>query len=203
MWIQIIGPSGSGKTLIVEHLQRNGFDLIAHRSSDLVNDDAFYFELVQSSDRLKDQIKASDLMDRTDVITVRSFWDSHEVFINVAHHFQEISDYERKVFAKIYEPFIGNRALKPPHAVVYMKMPEMSAYNRMLLRNVDVDPDRYNKQVEFYHKYVEKIGIPVLEIDGSQAPDAVVKQLEFDLSSIRATNSSGTIWQKEYLRQDL
>lgn len=200
MWIQVIGASGSGKTLIVENLQKNGYELIGQLVPEVVGD-AFFRELTLSQARLKSQIQASEVMNRKDVVTVRSFWDSHEVFIPSTHHFQEISDYERSIFEQIYQPLVDTRALIPPHAVVYMKMPQMSAYNRMALRNVDINPDRYNHQAKLYEAYVERIAAPVLEIDGEQTPDLILKQLEFDLSSIKATvGSAGNIWQKEYFR---
>lgn len=198
MWIQVIGAAGSGKSVIVDYLLRNDYELIdVHRKDD--NGDYFLRELYFAEKRLHEQISAQDLMDRKDVVTVRSFWDSHEVFVKVAHHFHHITDSGREILNTMYRPLVHAPILKPPHATIYVRMPNMSAYNRMLLKNVDVDSDIYNKQVEFYEEYVTKIRSPLIEIDGAQTQDIIIKQLEFDLASIKLTAHGGNIWQKEYL----
>jgi len=198
MWIQIIGPAGSGKGMVTDILKGEGYEDLTTPLVD--NSDIFIQELTISQDRLKSQLLAAEVMSRKDVFTVRSFWDSHEVMIPVARSFEQINDFEMEVFSRIYGTFKGTRFLIPPNAVIYMKMPLMSAYNRMLLRNVDINQDQYNAQVAAYDEYAKRICIPVLEIDGSAVPEKIKRELDFNIASVKSTHSSGNIWQKEYMR---
>lgn len=199
MWITIIGPGGSAKNVVADLLVKERFEDL--RQPFTPKPDLFVTELEAACLRLETQLKASSYMERRDVVTVRSFWDSNEVYIPITHERLEISPYEKEVLRAYYIALTRDaRSLTPPHAVIYMKTTQMAASDRMKLRGFEPNADRLKRELELYEAMSLRVKVPLLEVDGTKSPEVIKHDLEFQIASLKVSNLSGGIWQKEFFR---
>lgn len=194
MWIQIIGATGTGKEHILKIIQKDGYEYIdapvKTTTASLEN------EMSRASARIAATVAAAKVKDRRDVVTIRSYYDSRDIFIPIAEEFTQITKSERDLFFTAYE-FVDNDFFTPPDVVVYCRATKINAINRAAMRGVEINDDVYNRQAELYAEYVKKIRVPVIELDSLGSPVDVGRNLEFGLASIKAANLSGrSIWEK-------
>jgi len=198
MWIAISGTPGSGKNFISETLVRNSYEFIEDPTFSQEGLSQIDIELRFSWARLRTQLDAYDLINRKNIVTHKTFWDS-KVFVELAYRFEKISQKEFSLFNFFYDQ-IKDR-LQPPNALIWMKTPRMNAYNRMLLRTGEVQMNdlEFSALQDLYEKFVSDVKIPVIEIDANQKTEELKKELEFGLSSIQATRGdSHSVWKRRF-----
>lgn len=199
MWILIIGPSGSGKNMISEFLVKSGFEYI--KSTVTEDSDDFTNLLKTSQENLRLQIKAASLMDRKDVVTIKSFWDSHDIEIPIFRQMQRIDDRQLGHFSIIRDSLYDVYALRPPSAVIYVRTNKMSAMNRMALRSVVCDQSRLDLEIKMYEDFISKIAVPLVELDGTRKPEDLKKELDFGVASLKSASLvNASVWQKHFFR---
>jgi dephospho-CoA kinase len=197
MWITVLGPSGSGKNYIYEALKKDGFELFTF---DVKSDEPFERQVEYLMGRFKTHMLASQVKDRKDVVTIRTFHDTHAIISQVLNRLTVLNDREMRLLDSIYQAISGFY-IAPPDVVIYMRTEKMSAINRQKLKHVDVPEEFFNMEIDLYADFITRIGVPVIEIDASQKTEVVLKNLEFGINSIKAANlGSQTVWKKEFLR---
>lgn len=197
----VIGPTGSGKNFVSDYLKKDGYQRL-DPTFESESGTLFDKQLSYLMSRFRIHMKASQIRDRKDVITLRSFHDTHLVLSEVLHRRTEINDKEKKILDVIYKNLANDDFhIPPPDVVIYMKTVKMSAITRSLLRGVDVSDDFYNHEVELYDEFVKRIGSQIIELDVSLGVDHIYQNVEFGINSIKAANlGSQTIWQRPFLR---
>lgn len=200
MWIVVCGPTGTGKELIVKEIARGGYDLLPSFYVE-TEKTQFLRELAVFTRRMKTQIEASRFMERRDVVTVRTFWETRDVFVPIAKAMDRINQDEARAFELIFESMEDEHYI-PPTAVVYAKTDKMNALNRMKLNGiVGISEEEFNLQVAYYDKFIDKVRVPVIELDISLSPDEVRRNLEFGLSSLKAANlTQRTLWTRTFFK---
>jgi deoxyadenosine/deoxycytidine kinase len=199
MWIAILGAPGTGKTLVAEMLSKDGFDLLDYEKPEA--EKPFKKDLKHFTGRLRNQLIAAQVMNRKDVVTIRSIWDTYGIFIKASRRLQEISEDEFSIFKQIYDSF-PDGGLEPPHAVIWTRTDKMSAFNRMALRGVEINQEHFNLQLAAYEELMSEVKVPIIEIDTSQMrPEAIKKNLDFGIASLKASNlSSQSLWSRSFFR---
>jgi len=205
MWITISGATGSGKNFAARILDDIGYKRIdSLADTDLSLEKNFPAELRRYTARLNDQLTASKLASREDVYTIRSFWDSVEVSSNAALDLEIITKEEHRCIDLIYGAFNRGELLLAPQALIYMKATKIDSLNRMALNpNNLLNEPYYNREVFHLDKMVEKVAVPVVEVEISKnSIEMIKKNLEFGLNSLRAANlyrSSG-VWDRGFFK---
>lgn len=198
MWISIIGPTGSGKNYIYEALKKDGFELL---NFDIKMEPLFFRQIEYMMNRFKVHMRASQEKDRKDVVTIRSFYETHLVINKILHSLTMLSDADMKVLDMIYEDLTSGFHIAPPDVVVFMRTEKMNAINRQKLNKVDVPEEFFNAEIDLYEELIPRIGVPIIELDASQKSETIIKNLEFGISSIKAANlGSQSVWKREFLR---
>jgi deoxyadenosine/deoxycytidine kinase len=157
-------------------------------------------ELSFAMSRANTMIKAGKLMNRKDIVTVRSFYESRDIFIPISFEQTLINKFDVDVFNTVAGT-LDDDFFIPPHAVIYCRSDKMSALNRVALRGVEVSEFEFNRQIELYDEFAKKIRVPLIEIDVAEPPDAINRNLEFGISSIRAAALVGSsVWESSFFR---
>ena len=198
MWISVVGATGTGKNEIKDLLLKEDYEYLPIKYPTLDEPVARQFDfLVQ---RLAVHLKAQSLMDRYDIVTIGSVWDSFAI------HFQRLLDQklvpsEYVTLSKSIEANILPQ-LKPPHAVVWTYTEQMTAFNRMQLRGgLTVTPAEYNAQLSLYKDFAMKVKVPLVEVDFGQSMEHITKDFIFNLASLRTTSvTAQSLWQREFLK---
>jgi hypothetical protein len=202
MWIIASGATGTGKEHVVSLLKTQGFEnqtSIYQLPEDL---SPLERELTLAMGRAKDMIKAGKDMNRRDVVTMRSFFESRDIFIPIAHEQTELGAQDMKLI-NIVSSTMDNEFFTPPHAVIYCRSDKMSAYNRQSLRGgITVSDVIFNRQIELYDQWIAKLRVPVIEINVADSPDKISRDLEFGISSIKAANLVGSsVWDRTFFME--
>lgn len=197
MWVMIIGAPGTAKHKIAELLTKDGYEYqkwitdVKGDQSNLFMREATYF-----AERLKKQFKIARAKREQDIVTVRGTWDSIEVFGSVLTSRGEIGETQFDSLRFIYESLMDT--MIPPDVIIYMKVKErMASYNRMALRDGRISEDYFSQLISAYDKYVQRLAVPVIDVDNDHVLDKVWDQVEFGLQSIKTSGLSGdTIWKR-------
>lgn len=202
MWIMILGPTGSGKNFVADQLKKDGYQRLDPPTFGTESENVFENQLNYLMGRFRIHMKASQERDRKDVLTVRSFHDTHLVLSEVLRRTTELSDKDKKVLDTIYKNLANDDFyITPPDVVIYMRAKKMTAITRQLLRGVDVSDEFFNHEVELYEEFMPRIGSQIIELDVSLGVDDIFRNVEFGINSIKAANlGSQSIWQREFLR---
>ena len=201
MWLMICGPTGSGKNVVAKELVKTSFDYLPSFYVE-TEESKFIQELEILTSRVSAQMKASTLIDRRDIYTLRSFWDSKYVYIPAGKSFDRFSPMEAKALDIVCKSF-DDDALTPPTAVIYCKTDKMNAHNRLALQNrgVEISDEEFNLHVELYDKMIERVRVPVIEIDVSKDIAEIAKNLEFGLASLKSANlTNASVWSRTFFR---
>lgn len=199
----VLGATGTGKRVVADSLINDDFELLEPNFDVAVDLDNYSKELTFFMRRLRTQLQAASLKDRRDIVTVRSFYDQHECFQRAMLDQTMITKKDFESFEIIYSNlFDAEKLSEPPDAVVYMKTNKMSALNRQALTGGrDVTQDFFHREIEYYEKFVEKIAVPLIEIDAADKPDKIKNALDFGVSSLKAANLGGkSIWRRSFFR---
>lgn len=195
MWIQIIGATGTGKEHVLNLIKKDGYELIGSPVVQLPENQLLQ-ELNYAAARACWDVKAASLMERKDVVTIRSYYESRDIFVPTAFQMTQLTKAELEIFQTCYS-FLDDEFFTPPDVVLFCKATKVNALNRAAMRGVQINDDVFNKQVELYDEYVKKIRVPVIELDSLADPAHVQKNLEFGISSIKTANlSSRSIWKR-------
>lgn len=195
MWIQIIGATGTGKEAVLNLITKDGYEHIGWPVHQ-VQDNQLLQELNYAAVRARVDVKAASLMERKDIVTVRSYYESRDVFVPTAVEMTQMTKSDQQIFDTCYS-FLDDDFFTPPDVVIFCKATKINALNRAAMRGVQINDDVFNKQVQLYDEYVKKIKVPVIELDSLADPAQVQKNLEFGISSIKTANlSSRSIWKR-------
>jgi deoxyadenosine/deoxycytidine kinase len=196
----ICGASGTGKYEIAKWAEADGFELIDEKV-ELDQGRPFVSEINFATSRLISQLRAAQLMNRKNIVTIRSFWDSAEVFLPILEANVGLSKDERDIFDMIKNAMYAPGVLPPPSIVVMAKTSKMNAFDRMNLRGVTIDQEHYNQQLDFYERMAEKIAAPLIELNMDEKVEIQKKNFDYGMASIRAANlSAQSLWQKSFFR---
>lgn len=192
MWISIIGPVGSGKSLVKKILESRNFQLeseLFNFSTSIEYRSDFYFKHDQAAflKRLNN-----------DIFTIGSFWDYHECIVPVMFENFEITESELYLMNERYNT--TKEFLEPPTCVIFTKMSEQQAYNRLMLSGEVVNHlviNKIERQLQYYEKFIQKVAVPVIEIDMGQNIDMALNDLNFSIDSILTSRlDTASIWKR-------
>lgn len=198
MWVAIVGASGTGKHEIKDLLVREDYEFmpIAPPSSD----DLFQRQFQYLTQRIAVHLKAQEVMNKRDVVTIGSAYDCLDVHFRSLVH-RGLLTAEQIVLSEYVEKNLVP-LLKPPHSVIWTYAEPHTAFSRMELRGgLTVPPAEYNDQLTRYEEFATKIKVPLVEVDFSQPMSKILKDFEFNLASLRTTAvTAQTLWEREFLR---
>jgi deoxyadenosine/deoxycytidine kinase len=195
MWILVCGPDATGKTVAANLLAKDRFEWLKH---DAVDDaPGFPKELRHLSKKLSLQLRAQTVMNTSNVVTVRSFWECAEIFAPIALQREEIAQHEYDLIRSMYDTLAP--VCEPPNAVIYVQADKkMMALDRMLLKTGTADEEKLRRQCDLYDKFIARLKIPIIELEASSTPEVMKERLEFDVASLRSIRlSTQSIWKRE------
>lgn len=198
MWVSIVGACGTGKHSVLKMLEKDGYEFIPTNSPAEIAP-GFDLEFSHACERLRVQVQAQKIMNKKNVVTVHTFWETQDVYVPIALKKDQLTYIEVARLTLMHNTF--KEILEPPHAMIYIQSEKMNAFNRMSLRQQTVSQDDFNEQIRLFDEFVKKIRIPVVEIDGNRTPDQIKKDLEFGVASLKAsTVGSQSFWNREFFR---
>lgn len=204
MWICLIGAEGTCKQSIAEFLHKQeGFRVVGDEAEAVDwTSDHFLNQIDTLLKRYRLQFEdCQQSQNDEDIVQVRSFWDTHEVYSKVLRDEGQISQTDYKLIERLYETLMLSAT--PPQAVFYCYTNSIDAYNRMKLNREEPHHEEYLLAVrQAYAEYVRRIRIPVVEIpiDGDKF-DNILDSVRFGLNSLKSTNLAGqSIWKRSMLR---
>lgn len=202
MWIAIIGAPGTGKNFVAEYLQRQSFELIKRPTIDVssaVKGGDFRSHIRISMDKLRDQLKAGSMRDRSNVITIGTYWDAHLIYSEILRNYEIVSKDEKEILDEIFSAYRDPGILAVPHAIVYTTADKMAAMNRIKLRGMEFNPDLFIEQSRRFKEFAERIRVPVVEVDAVASPEVVYQSLDFGINSLKASAlHNGSVWGKDF-----
>jgi len=196
MWMIVMGGDSTSKGAVVDYLvKQEKFEYIPLDKQESTTV-AIEREIRFGGSYLTTHMMAQENARIKDVVTVRSFWEWAEIFPQVLVKRGELSESDARVIKVLYESI--KVVLKPPTAVVYMHPSQkMTMYDRALLNNKQPDDERMTTLLKLYEGFVQKIKIPVIEIDASEPMERMKSSLEFGLASLRASKlTDDSFWKK-------
>jgi len=199
MWIALCGPTGTSKQKIVEYLKKD-FEFEKYEFPIEENLPAFDKILTLLIKHQERQFRIHEDMKDSSILTVRSIWDVSEVFSKVMFKRQEISKEQYNWITKYVSAVTD--CLKPPSAIIYMKpVSKMASYNRILMKEGEVDQTLFDLMAEAYEEFMGKLGIPVVEIDHGSYIDEILKQIEYGVSSLKTSAlTEDSIWTRRMFK---
>jgi len=195
MWLAIIGGVGTCKKAVANNLSTDGG--FTHRITDVekgrdVFEDQFQYLLA----RYKDCNTIKRLGSDQDLLTVRSFWDTHKVFTEFYKQRHMINNRQYVLLTQLYEAMADE--VSPPQGFIYLKTKMIPAHSRVSLAGGDRRSDEEIKMIsDLYEQYVLSIRVPVIEVDASRPFDQVIDEITFGLDSIKTSFSfDQSVWQR-------
>lgn len=196
MWICVMGAEGSGKNVIADILTKRNFQRIEHKLADGQEGELFQ-EFNYMTKRLSEQLAAQAVMQKQDVFTFRSIWDSYNVMLPTAKDSFKIGMHEELFMDILHNNISSSEHLQPPHCVVFTKMSQQDIRDRMMLKGKQPSDDEIVNQIKYYEQFMSRIRVPVLEIDMNNKPEDVRNELNFSIDSMKATaQSAQSIWRR-------
>jgi hypothetical protein len=196
MWLAVIGGIGTCKNAVVNNLCKDRGDFTHHTTEVKKGRDVFedQFQYLLARYRDCNWIKKNGA-DR-DLLTVRSFWDTHRVFTEFYKQRHMINNRQYVLLTQLYEALADE--VSPPQGFIYLKNKMISAHSRVSLTGGDKRSDEEVKMISnLYDQYVLSIRVPVIEIDVSRPFNEVIDEVTFGLDSIKTTFSfDQSVWQR-------
>lgn len=192
MWISIIGTNGSGKSLVKNFLDKRGFRLESelfniNSSLDVRSDFYFNHDMSAYKKRLNQ-----------DIFTIGSFWDYHECVVPYLFETFQITERDLNLMNERYNT--TKDFLEPPSCIIYTKMSEQQSYNRLILSGEDINHSmvkNLQRQIEMYESFIQRVAVPVVDIDMGQDIGRVFQELEYSVDSVLTTRLDvASIWQR-------
>jgi len=200
MWVSIVGATGTGKHEIKDLLVREDFEYLEIKEPAEPHVDLFERQFQFFMQRVSVHLQAQEVMNKQDVVTIGSVWDSIDVhYWNLVKNKLVPTD---KIALHDYADTVLLPRLKSPHSVIYCFTEPMTAFNRMQLRGgMKVTPAEYNVQIALYKEFVNKIKVPLIEVDFGQPMDRILRDFEFNLASLRTTAvTAQSLWDRSFLK---
>ena len=207
MWAVVTGIPGSGKNLVVDMLRKGqGFtrleDPPLSHTRKPESSDRFEKELSYVMSRFRTQMTAQELIDRKDIVTVHSLWDSVFVFAKAAFVGQTLSERDFKTINSVYADL--ESLLKPPTVAIHVRTGMIDAVNRTALREKEALPSEELECLNrlYEEEFLPRVRVPLIEIDTKeQSIEDIRKSLEFSLDSIKSSGvGSASIWTSSFFR---
>lgn len=196
MWVLVTGPSGSSKHVVTDFLKSEDFEVLDDNlASEISTTFNFEKELQLMMSRLRQQIKASSVMSRSNVVTVRSVWDHFEVMIQGIFQLERMSRSQFDSFKIIYDACWD--IIPPPNLVIITRTKKQTSFDRSTLRGREIDQDLLTLELSKFDTFYDKLAIPRIEISSDDTPDDIKRSLEFGMASVKASGLYvNTVWEK-------
>jgi len=138
MWISILGAEGTCKQEIANWLHKEERFRIAVDSYKPEDHEDYYYNQIRFlfarwDDQYNDLQKN---MNEQDIVQVRSFWDTHQVYNQALIHSEFISKGDYNLLELMYKKL--EPTLLPPHIVFYCHTNSMDALTRMKMKNNEI-----------------------------------------------------------------
>jgi hypothetical protein len=198
MWIVVTGGVASGKRKVVDFFEKDGYELIDEKPD--VSGSRFEVEANWMISRAKAQVQASRSRERKDVVTIRTVFDSRDIFIPYAYESTMLNERDYKLLNMMSQIYDDN-AFQPPHAVIMMTTPARAVMDYAKLNGDEVTSEEVLWQEKAYKAFAERIRVPVIEIDASKRADLMAEDIAYYMNSLKSTAlGGGSVWQKTFFR---
>jgi deoxyadenosine/deoxycytidine kinase len=195
MWLMVYGGAGTAKHVVVDLLVKRGYEYL--KSPEPSSLDEFGRQLEYLVGRARQHLRAHQLMGRRDVLTVRSPFDTFEVYTKMLHDQQKITDEQFNYLKVIYDGLFSS--FEPPHAAVWCHASSINALSRIQLREQPVDQNEFNEQLVRYKAFYNMVKVPQIEWNLDLPLEILLKDFEFNIASLRTTSvASQTLWQRSF-----
>jgi deoxyadenosine/deoxycytidine kinase len=201
MWIVIIGGIGTCKAAVADYLsKRREYRQVSSVYSPIPKeclDGKFVEQIDYLMARYKDGHSCKKLSVDEDLISIRSFWDTHRVFSEFYFRRHMIRPDNYAVLNRLYKELAEE--ISAPNGFIYLKNSLMSSQLRTQLTG---KLDRFqDEEVEMiaglYEAFAKEIRVPVVEVDVNRPFDEVCDEVIFGLDSIQTTFSlNQSIWER-------
>lgn len=198
MWVTIMGVDGSGKNAVAEHLISNhGYKnlSVTHEGN------GFRAELKTLSLRMESHHLAHNQGNFDNSLTIRSAIDSMDFYPEYLLRTLQIKKEEYEDL-RILRSYVLKR-LPTPDCAIFLEIDKINAHNRTLLKNNNqtLTDEEINLQSEIYEEIANEIAIPLIRVSMNVDFLLVLNEIDFGLSSIRASNlQSRSIFKREFYR---
>lgn len=187
MIISIDGNISSGKSTIVRKLRGAGRTVYPEPIESWTFLDKFYEDKRTYALPLALQVLASfaeyEFPVNDVVITERSPLTNREVFTKMHANDGTMSDDEWELYKKYFDVLGWT-----PNAIVYIQTPVDTCHRRMLGRarmsESDVDLEYLERLEKSYDTLLRFVKVPVVFVDGTGEPDAVLRDVEFAIQKL-------------------
>ncbi len=198
MWTVVYGAAGTGKHEIIQTLVKKGF---TEMKTDPVPDDhSFASQLSYLTQRIRLHIEIQKIMNKKDIVTLRSVYDTHEVFSRLMLTTERITQPEFDTLEIIYRALY--KALEPPHAAVFCHCGTLTAIDRMSLRGKTLPQGEWDQQRLAYKTFSERVKIPQVEVNFSLDMGLIRQEFEFNFASLKTTAvTNQSLWAKEMFHE--
>lgn len=195
MWIVVMGAEGTGKKVVGDILIKRNFDVVTHK---LANETQMV-DLNYVTMRLAEQLAAQSVMHKKDIFTYRTIWDTLDVMAPVSRHMMKSTPEEETALSIFSKNLNWSEHIQPPHAVVLTKLDKRQIQDRLLLNGRQPNDEQISKQLELYAEFINRVRVPVIELNMGQDPIAIRDELNFSIDSMKATHqASQTIWRRSF-----
>jgi deoxyadenosine/deoxycytidine kinase len=187
MIISIDGNISSGKSTIVRNLRGAGRTVYPEPIESWTFLDKFYEDKRAYALPLALQVLASfaeyEFPPGDVIITERSPLTNREVFTKMHANDGTMRDDEWELYKKYFDVLGWT-----PNAIVYIQTPVETCHRRMLSRarmsESDVDFEYLERLEKSYDTLMRFVKVPVVFVDGTGEPDAVLRDVEFAIQKL-------------------
>jgi len=207
MWICIMGPRGSCRDKVAGYLaEKEGFTREEVWHTDKLtgwttNGDPFWDFYCRLLDHYTLQRRIEKTMqDRVGsrLVSIGSVWEEYEVGARTEMKYLHKDRYRRlgHLYNKIME------FLPPPDVFIRMKVDFITVHNRLSLAGGDnVSDDALAAQFKNLDRLVDKIRVPVIEVDAGEDFKLVEDDVKHGVSTITSSGAGrDSIWTKGVFR---
>jgi len=210
MWVAIIGSIGVGKNRIAEmlaakekfHIMPDIIDRgLQHKFEENPTKYGLRHQMSLLSKKFAQQQECAYRKANLDVCSVRLI-EEVKLFSEFLHDREFIEKWELDIIEETY--LAHSKACVPPDIVVYLKSDILNThYRKELTENVCAFTDNeYIADLQKrYDALVERIAVPLVEVDMEGNFDTAWNSIEHGVASIKSARLHGeTIWQTSLLR---
>jgi len=202
VWISVIGGPGTQKHAVVKALvEDDGFVPMEPQDTEPLHKDPMSRQIWLMVARWRMQREIMRRAAEEDIVTVRTFWDTHHAYSGVMLRHGEITDVQfcqlRQMSAALGE------TLEPPKVLLHLKATRIDQHTRQGLKERTQLSDELLLDVEHaYENFIDQIRVPVLLIDVSRPFEQILADVRSEVTALRATQAVGgqSIWQRSFFR---
>lgn len=204
MWTVVSGAPGSAKHEVAKYLAKQGFiyeeQPTVEFDESLTRDKMFELQLATMLSRYQFQRDVQVRAAEDDIVTVGSFWDSHEVYAAVLSYLGRFSSGDYMNLDRIYKAL--GQTLDAPHKLIYMTSTKLNAEAKLKVQSrTMMNEEIYDAIANKFRVYIDtRVRIPYQEIDLSDKSfDLVLADVAAAVSYTEKTAAT-TMWRKSYLK---